>query len=103
MREELKIIADQVGWRELHLANFKLLFDDKERLLILKKDQKRMAIKLMSNDLYKVVEQKFKKDWTFTQEVHDNVYCDMLKNFIEDFFKFEYVMDGILCHLEVRK
>lgn len=99
MKDEIKTIAEQVDWRELKVAKFKLGYDDNELSLSIRKGNKLIKIAYVpSSDLYtvtkikKINSQYDPKDW----EVLKGIYDNQLKEIIEGFFpRFEYVIQGL--------
>ena len=93
MRKELKILANQIGYKELHFAKFKLSYSDKELNMTLTKGKKYLSIHYNEgSDLYDVRLFKVRgfADLKLVEELH-GVYADQLKAIIQDHFKFEYV------------
>jgi hypothetical protein len=96
MKQEIKTIAEQIDYRELVLAGFKFVYDDNETSLKLVKGKKQLVIKYNhSTDLYVLNKITIKKNFDFDSVLMGNMYHDQLKEQIEDFFKFEYVMQGL--------
>lgn len=103
MKEEIKIMAEQIDWRELNLAKFKFVYDNDKTALTLIKGKKYMTISYRY-DAYTIREcvitgiAEIKSDKTY-----NDVYADQLKGFIQDFFKFEYVMAGLRLQIDNNK
>jgi len=92
MNDINKTTATQINSRELNMAKFKLAYDDKKNTLIISRGVKTLTIQYNSLDLYDLT--KYKK-FNVIDKIN-GVYDDMLQNIISDFFKFEYVMEGII-------
>lgn len=98
MNETTKTILEQVNAKELVFAKFKVLTMDKENGILIMKGKKKIIIKYTPLDLYDITYYKIKGIAQLETIKEDrNIYADQLKQSIEDFFKFEYVM-----HLFVR-
>lgn len=96
MKDELKILAEQVDFRELHLARFKLGYNDEKNCISMSKGLKAMRITYdCGNDTYKVSQMQWKKG-KFEEEEFTDVYSNQLKEYIQYFFGFTYVMKGIV-------
>jgi hypothetical protein len=95
MKTEIKTIAEQIDWRELRLAKFKFVYDDNKTALTIYKGTKYMTISY-NYDTYTIRECIIKGIGEIkSDKTHTDVYADQLKGFIQDFFKFEYVMAGL--------
>ena len=102
MNEIVKTIADQINYKELCMAKFKLFFSDEENYIAIKKGFKRLEIKYnMGTDDYTVTKQTFNRKYgygngiDYKEEVLNGIYWDQLKEIIEDFFNFKYIMNGL--------
>ena len=95
--QELEILANQIGYKELHYAKFKLYNNDKDMSIILKKGQKYMKIKYNKGaDLYDITTYKIKGLAEIKeQKENKGIFAEDLKNIIQEFFKFEYVFDKL--------
>jgi len=97
MKQELQTIAIQIDWRELNMAKFKLSFSDVDNQIQIRKGNKCLQIQYDSgNDLYNLTEYILGKFTIESEKRFNGIYADSLKEFIQDFFKFEYVMDKLL-------
>jgi len=98
MNEVIKTIAEQIDWRELHLANFNMGYDNQNDSLTIKKGKKFMTIRYNSGmDTYIVESGNWNTNFEITSETDTNVYFDQLKPLIETHFTgFEYIMEGLL-------
>ena len=93
MNDITKIILEQVAAKELVFAKFKVLTMDKENAILIIKGKKQLIIKYTPMDLYDLTFYKIKGiAQCETVKEETNVYADQLQGFIQDFFKFEYVM-----------
>ena len=97
MREELQTLAIQIGYKELHLAGFRLGYHDKNMTMTISKGNKFFEIKYNEGtDLYDIRKVVIKGIATIVSDkTETGFYWDMLKDEIERFFNFEYVMDGL--------
>jgi hypothetical protein len=100
MNEINKTTAEQVGWRELAFAKFKLGFSDEQNMISVKKGRKALNIYYNEGtDLYDIEKVTWKdisdfnlkEDFIKTEKI-TSIYNDQLKEIICEFFKFEYVM-----------
>ena len=91
-------IFEQINGKELNFARFKVMTEDKNKVHI-KKGNKHMIIKYNeSNDLYDLEQLTINtKTFSVTKNNQlDSVYFDDLKNIIQTFFNFEYVMERLI-------
>ena len=92
MKDEIKTIAEQINWRELKLAGFKFVYDDKQTSLTLIKGKKYLSIKYdFGLDTYTLKEIITKKFAIISEKELQNIYCDQLQEIINNFFNFEYL------------
>jgi len=97
MNQIHKNMADQIGAKELQFAKFKLMLDG-ENGMIVKKGQKFMVINYNYElDLYDVRLGKYNKQFEIKEEKMEGVYNDMLRELLQNHFKFEYVMDAFMA------
>lgn len=85
-------IAKQINAKELKFANFKLM-TEKENSVIVRKGQK--AIKITynsSSDEYDLEYMTWGKDYNVKRREVHGIYFDQLQGIIEQFFNFQYVM-----------
>ena len=92
MKQELINIAEQINAKELNLAKFNLSYDNKQNLISVKKGNKAISIQYdYGSDTYILKQFKFKDFEITKEETFNNIYWDSLKQYIQDFFNFEYV------------
>lgn len=89
-------IAKQIGARELKFAKFMLITMDANTIRV-HKGKKNLDIKYdEGSDTYTVSKHKINRDLTCTTEVIKDRCWEDLRGMIEEFFKFEYVMDRFI-------
>lgn len=92
MKDKILTLLKQVNAKELKFAKFKVYYDDKKTSVIISKGKKLLEIKYNSgSDLYDL---QIYKNCTTEPQIKQGYYAEMLQPFIQDFFKFEYVMDS---------
>lgn len=96
MNETIQTMARQVNARELKFAKFTLLADESKNEITLRKGVKFMRIAYNSgSDMYDIQKGKIKKFDIIEDEKEAGYFADQLRGEIENYFKFEYVMDSI--------
>ncbi len=96
MKQELLTLAKQINAKELKFAKFKLMADGNKNEVTLMKGQKFLRIRYNAgSDLYDLQRGKIIKFKIKEEEIQKGFYSDMLRKEIEEYFKFEYVMDSI--------
>jgi len=99
MNEINETIARQINAKELSFAKFNLISDDKNNALIINKGNKTLKISY-KYDTYTVRIIKIRKFKVILDQTDEYVYDVDLRSRVESFFKFEYVMDGIVIKTE---
>ena len=94
--ETILIMAKQINVKELSFAKFKIMADKDKNQLTVRRGTKFIEITYTSNDLYNIQKGKIRKFEVTREEIQKGYYEDMLKPLIEEYFKFEYVMDSIM-------
>ena len=93
MNEITKTIVQQINAKELHFAKFRLVSDDKNNAVLISKGVKTLNIKYNEgSDTYILTKYKSGVE----VDVLENIYWEDLKGIICNFFKFEYVMEGLI-------
>lgn len=101
MNDTQKTIIEQINHKELNMANFSVMTNGDNAILI-KKGRKTLNIEYdYETDTYNVTITKISKTLEISSEKDEGVYFDNLQNLISEFFNFEYVMEGIIQHKEV--
>jgi len=96
MKDEVKTIAQQINAKELKFAKFMLLADDEKTEVTIRKGSKYLRIKYnYGTDLYDLQKGKIKRFELIQEDWDQGYYNDQLQQVIEDYFKFEYVMESI--------
>ena len=96
INETILTMAKQINAKELKFAKFTLMADNDKNEITIKKGVKFLRIRYNScSDLYDVEQGKIRKFEIIKGELKTGLYSDMLRSEIEEYFKFEYVMDGI--------
>jgi len=97
MNETIQTMAQQINAKELKFARFTLLADDKKNEVTVKKGVKYLRIRYNSgSDLYDIQKGKIKNFDLVEEDWEQGYYNDQLRSVIQDYFKFEYVMDSFL-------
>ena len=97
MSEIINAIMQQISWRELDFCGFIFVKIDNNTLRV-NKGSKNMDISYNEGlDLYSIKKHTLnKKDYSTKTEELNHIYFDQLKELIEGFFNFEYVMCSIV-------
>lgn len=95
MNEINKNIVDLINAKELVFAKFKVSYDNNNNSIHLVKGKKYMTIKYNTGtDLYDIKAGEI-KNFALIETTHlVGIFFDMVRNFITDHFKFEYVMEN---------
>jgi len=95
MDDRIKVIASQISFKELAFAGFKFIYDNEKLNLGIFKGSKHFIITLNSMDTYDIRKVRIRKFEIVEDITEKGFYNDQLKGMIEEYFKFEYVMQGI--------
>jgi hypothetical protein len=95
MNEIQQTILEQISWRELKFAKFSISLNTDKGIEI-RKGKKAMVIQYNSMDLYDIRKLQISPNYDVKETKLENVYDTMLKEIIQDFFKFEYVMHNFV-------
>lgn len=94
--QTVSTIAEQVNAGELKLARFLLIQVDDNTLRV-KKGKRSMDIEYdYGTDTYTTTLSLPHNKWETATARESGIYGDMLQDLISEFFKFEYVMSGIV-------
>jgi len=97
LKQEIKTMAYQINAKELKFAKFMLLADNDKTEITIKKGVKFLRIKYnYGSDLYDIQKGKIKDFDIIEEDVEKGYYNDQLKEIIQSYFKFEYVMDSFM-------
>jgi ubiquitin C-terminal hydrolase len=92
MDDRIKEIARQIQFKELAFAKFKFIYDNEKLNLGVIKGAKHFIITLNSMDTYDIRKVTIRKFEIVKDEEIEGIYNDQLKEMIQEFFNFEYVM-----------
>ena len=96
LNETLFTLAKQINAKELSFAKFKLLADNNKNQITLMKGKKFLRINYnKGSDLYDIQKGKIKNFDIVEEDLKTGFYSDMLKEQIQQYFNFEYVMENL--------
>ena len=94
LKQELQALAQQINAKELKFTKFMLLADNDKTEVTIRKGSKYLRIRYnFGSDLYDIQKGKIKKFDLIEEDWDKGYYNDQLREVIQRYFNFEYVMD----------